>query len=50
MTDKKNEYKLQCKIANENIEQLINKLNEEQKKEFLTIIKNTKNKYLQKNK
>jgi len=50
MTDKKNEYKLQCKIANENIEQLINKLNEEQKNEFLTIIKNTKNKYLQKNK
>ena len=50
MTDKKNEYKLQCKIANENIEQLINKLNEEQKNEFLTIIKNTKNKYLQKKK
>lgn len=50
MTDKKNEYKLQCKIANENIEQLINKLNEEQKNEFLIIIKNTKNKYLQKKK
>jgi epidermal growth factor receptor substrate 15 len=43
---KKNEYKLQCKMANENIEAIIKKLNEQQKKDFMTIIKRTKEKYL----
>ena len=46
MTDKKNEYKLQCKIANENMEAMINKLNEDQQKELKIIIENTKNKYM----
>ena len=43
---KKNEYKLKCKMANENIEAIIKKLNEQQKKDFMTIIKRTKEKYL----
>ena len=46
MKKKKNEYKLQCKMANENIEAIIKKLNEQQKKDFMTIIKRTKEKYL----
>ena len=48
MTEKKNEYKLQCKMANENMEQIINKvLNENQQKQFKKIIENTKKKYSQ---
>ena len=48
MTEKKNEYKLQCKMANENMEQIINKvLNENQQKLFKKIIENTKKKYSQ---
>ena len=48
MTEKKNEYKLQCKMANENMEQIINKvLNENQQKQFKKIIENTKKKYFQ---
>ena len=48
MTEKKNEYKLQCKMANENMEQIINKvLNEKQQKQFKKIIENTKKKYSQ---
>ena len=43
---KKNEYKLQCKMANENMEAIIKKLNEQQKKDFMAIIKRTKEKYL----
>ena len=50
VTEKKNEYKLQCKIANENMELIIKKLNQEQKKEFIEIIQNTKKKYLQNDK
>jgi chromosome segregation ATPase len=46
MKKKKNEYKLQCKMANENIEAIIKKLNEQQKKDFMAIIKRTKEKYL----
>lgn len=45
MTKKKNEYKLQCKMANENMDAIIKKLNEQQKKDFMTIIKRTKEKY-----
>ena len=48
MTNKKNEYKLQCKMADENIQQVIDLLNEEQEKKFGDIIENTKNKYLKK--
>ena len=48
MKEKKNEYKLQCKMANENMEQIINKvLNENQQKQFKKIIENTKKKYSQ---
>ena len=48
MTEKKNEYKLQCKMANENMEQIINKvLNENQQKQFKKIIESTKKKYSQ---
>ena len=50
MTEKKNEYKLKCKMANENIEQIIQKLDENQQNEFEKIIQNTKKKYLQNNK
>ena len=46
MTDKKNEYKLQCKIANENMDAIINKLSKEQQKELAIIIQNTNNKYM----
>jgi hypothetical protein len=46
MTEKKNEYKLQCKIANENMQIMINKLNEDQQKEFAIIMQNTNNKYM----
>ena len=46
MKKKKNEYKLKCKMANENIEAIIKKLNEQQKKDFMAIIKRTKEKYL----
>ena len=49
MTEKKNEYKLQCKIANENMELIIKKLNKQQQIEFENIIKNTKNKYYKNN-
>ena len=48
MTDKKNEYKLQCKMANENMEKIIKILDEQQQKEFQNIIQNTNNKYLKK--
>ena len=48
MTEKKNEYKLQCKMANENMEQIINNvLNENQQRQFESIIENTKKKYSQ---
>jgi chromosome segregation ATPase len=43
---KKNEYKLKCKMANENIEAIVKKLNEQQQKDFNIIIKRTKEKYL----
>lgn len=33
-------------MANENIEAIIKKLNEQQKKDFMAIIKRTKEKYL----
>ena len=46
MTEKKNEYKLKCKIANENLKQIIDKLDENQQNEFLKIIENNKKKYL----
>ena len=46
MTEKKNEYKLKCKIANENLKQIINKLDENQQNEFLKILENNKKKYL----
>ena len=46
MKKKKNEYKLKCKMANENIEAIVKKLNEQQKKDFMAIIKRTKEKYL----
>ena len=46
MTEKKNEYKLKCKMANENMEQIINNvLNENQQRQFESIIENTKKKY-----
>lgn len=50
MTEKKNEYKLKCKMANENMEQIIKKLDENQQKEFENIIINNQKKYLPKNK
>ena len=50
MTDKKNEYKIQCKMANENMEKIIQILDEQQKKKFIDIVENTKNKYLKNNK
>ena len=50
MTDKKNEYKIQCKMANENMEKIIQILDEKQKKKFIDIVENTKNKYLKNNK
>ena len=50
MTKKKNEYKLKCKMANENMEQIIKKLDENQQKEFENIIINNQKKYLPKNK
>ena len=49
MTEKKNEYKTKCKIANENIEQMINLLDEQQQIEFSKIVEKNKNKYLKKN-
>ena len=45
MTDKKNEYKLQCKMANENMDKMVKILNEQQQKEFFDIVQITKNKY-----
>ena len=50
MTDKKNEYKIQCKMANENMEKIIQILDEQQKKKFIDIVENTKNKYLKNSK
>ena len=50
MIEKKNEYKIKCKMANENIEKIIKILDENQQKEFEKIIQNTKKKYSQKNK
>ena len=47
MTEKKNEYKIKCKMAKENIEQFIKKLDENQEKEFEKILQNTKKKYSQ---
>ena len=47
MTEKKNEYKIKCKMAKENIEQFIQKLDENQEKEFEKILQNTKKKYSQ---
>ena len=47
MTEKKNEYKLKCKVSNENIKEIIKKLNKNQEEEFLKIIENNKKKYLQ---
>ena len=47
MTEKKNEYKIKCKMARENIEQIIKKLDENQEKEFEKILLNTKKKYSQ---
>jgi hypothetical protein len=47
MTEKKNEYKLKCKLANENLKEIINKLDKNQEEEFLKIIENNKKKYLQ---
>ena len=44
---KKNEYKKQCRMANENIEKIIDKLDEEQQGQFQIIIQNTKKKYLE---
>ena len=41
---KKNEYKKQCRMANENIEKIIDKLDEEQQGQFQIIIQNTKKK------
>ena len=49
MTEKKNEYKTKCRIANENIEQMINLLDEQQQIEFSKIVEKNKNKYLKKN-
>lgn len=43
--NKKKKYKMLCKMANENIEKMINKLSTEQKKDFLEIIQKNKNKY-----
>ena len=47
MTDKKNQYKLQCKIANENMDKLFKNLTEQQQKEFYDIVQSTKMKYTQ---
>ena len=47
MTDKKNQYKLQCKIANENMDKLFKNLTEQQQKEFYDIVQSTKMKYIQ---
>ena len=47
MTEKKNQYKIKCKMAKENIEQIIQKLDENQEKEFEKILQNTKKKYSQ---
>ena len=47
MTEKKNEYKIKCKMARENIDQIIKKLDENQEKEFEKILLNTKKKYSQ---
>ena len=47
MVDKKNEYKLKCKMANENIKQIIEKLDEEKQNELKIIIQNTNKKYLE---
>ena len=48
MTDKKNQYKLQCKIANENMDKLFKNLTEQQQKEFYDIVQSTKMKYTNK--
>ena len=45
ITEKKNQYKIKCKMAKENIEQIIQKLDEKQEKEFEKILQNTKKKY-----
>ena len=47
ITEKKNQYKIKCKMAKENIEQIIQKLDEKQEKEFEKILQNTKKKYSQ---
>jgi len=47
MTEKKNQYKIKCKMAKENIEQFIDKLDKNQEKEFEKILQNTKKKYSQ---
>ena len=44
ITEKKNQYKIKCKMAKENIEQIIQKLDENQEKEFEKILQNTKKK------
>jgi regulator of replication initiation timing len=48
MRNKKNEYKLKLKIANENIEEIIKKLDENQKKELEKVIQNINKKYSKK--
>ena len=47
ITEKKNQYKIKCKMAKENIEQIIQKLDEKQEKEIEKILQNTKKKYSQ---
>ena len=47
ITEKKNQYKIKCKMAKENIEQIIQKLDEKQEKEFEKILQYTKKKYSQ---
>ena len=48
MRNKKNEYKLKLKIANENIEEIIKKLDENQKKDLEKVIQNINKKYSKK--
>ena len=48
MIIKKDDYKLKCKMANENIQQMIELLNEEQQQKFDDIIRNNKKKYMNK--